>query len=49
MTRAFTNSPGFDSDEFMVHAPVPEPSALLLLVAGLAFAGVVLRRRIHWD
>jgi hypothetical protein len=35
-TRAFTNSPNFDSDEFLKQAParVPEPSTLLLFVIG---------------
>lgn len=35
-TRAFTNSPSFDSDEFNVAAPasVPEPSTLALVAAG---------------
>ena len=43
-TRAFTNSPNFDSDEFLKQAParVPEPSTLLLLVIGtLGLVGYV--------
>lgn len=35
-TRAFTNSPNFDSDEFVKQAParIPEPNTLLLLIIG---------------
>lgn len=37
-TRAFTNSPSFDSDEFIIQAPsrAPEPSTLALLASALA-------------
>lgn len=35
-TRAFTNSPSFDSNEFLIQAParIPEPPTLLLLLMG---------------
>ncbi|MDP3086282.1 MAG: hypothetical protein Q8N44_21645 [Rubrivivax sp.] len=42
--RAFTNSPSFDSDEFIVFAPVPEPGTLALWLAGLLGLGVGIRR-----
>jgi len=38
-TRAFTNSPNFDSNEFVKQAPaapIPEPSIFLLFIFGLA-------------
>jgi hypothetical protein len=41
--RAFTNSPHFDSNEFSLFAPAPEPAEWLLLGAG--FVALGLRRR----
>lgn len=35
-TRAFTNSPSFDSNVFTVASPVPEPSVSLLFLGGLS-------------
>jgi hypothetical protein len=47
MTRAFTNSPSFDSDEFSLAFPIPEPTALMLLTVGLAAGIFRLRRRLE--
>lgn len=44
VARAFTNSPSFDSDEFLLSAPVPEPSRGALLVAGAALVWAAARR-----
>ena len=46
-TRAFTNSPSFDSDEFVVASPmaVPELSTLALMAAGLAGLAALRARR----
>lgn len=44
MARAFTNSPSFDSDEFLLSAPVPEPGRGALLVAGGALVLLAARR-----
>lgn len=43
LSRAFTNSPSYDSDEFLLDAPVPEPITLSLLALG--GLGVICRRR----
>ena len=46
LTRAFTNSPHFDSTESLVQAPnIPEPSTLLMLSFGLA--GLLGSKRLH--
>ncbi len=45
MTRAFTNSPSYDSDESQVSAPgIPEPATWALMVLGVGLAGAALRR-----
>jgi hypothetical protein len=46
-SRAFTNSPSFDSDEFSVSAPtaVPEPGTWWLMGLGLLALGWRIRRR----
>ncbi len=43
--RAYTGSPSYDTDEFILRAPVPEPTIGCLLSAMAAMAGLAMLRR----
>lgn len=42
---AYTTTLGNDGTGTMIYAPVPEPESYAMLLAGLAFMGVIARRR----